>query len=230
MKKLVKSFFALLFITFAMSFIDYELNEYYATKMPSYNISEVPVYSGKNYVVINENKPFFTEEDYNTTSFEKYSELDLLGRTGVAFSNIGRELMPTKERESIGVIKPSGWKTVKYDFIDGKYLYNRCHLIGYQLTAENANEKNLITCTRQMNTVGMLDFENKVASYIKKTGKNVLYRVTPIYEGSNLLASGVEIEASSMDNCKSLCFNVYVYNVQDGVEINYKNGDSNLKN
>ncbi len=198
---------------------------------PSYAINEIPTYNGKNYVILNENKPNFTTEDYNTSSFEVYSELDHLNRAGVAFANIGIDLMPTKERESIGMIKPSGWHTVKYDFIDGKYLYNRCHLIGYQLTGENANPKNLITCTRQMNTEGMLDFENQVASFIKESKKHVLYRVTPIYEGDDLVARGVEIEASSTeDRGESLSFHVFVYNVEDQVEIDYHTGESQALN
>ena len=139
------------------------------------------------------------------TSFEKYSELDSLGRCGVASANISKDLMPTEKRGSIGMIKPSGWHTVKYDHIDGKYLYNRCHLIGYQLTGENANEKNLITCTRSMNTKGMLQFENMVTKYIKDTGNHVLYRVTPVFEGNNLVATGVEMEAYSVeDNGKGI--------------------------
>lgn len=196
----------------------------------SYDIGEIPEYNGENYIIINENIPTFTEEDYTTDSFEKYSDLDYLGRAKTAFANIGIEVMPTEKRSSIGMIKPSGWHTVKYDNVDGKYLYNRCHLIGYQLTGENANEKNLITCTRQMNTKGMLDFENKVANYIKETNNHVLYRVTPIYEDDNLIATGVQIEASSVeDKGKSISFNVFIYNVQDGIEIDYKTGDSKLK-
>lgn len=196
----------------------------------SYDISSIPPYSGKNYVIINNNIPSFDEKDYTTKSFEKYSELDILGRSGSAYANVGEDLMPTEERGSIGMIKPSGWQTVKYDIISGKYLYNRCHLIGYQLTGEGANPNNLITCTRQMNTVGMLEFENKVALYIKKTGNHVLYKVTPVYEGNNLLASGVLMEAYSVeDNGKGIMFNVYVYNVQEGVEIDYSNGESKLK-
>ena len=162
-------------------------------------------------------------------TFEEYSNLDLLGRCGVAFANISKDLMPTEERSSIGMIKPSGWHTVKYDIVDGKYLYNRCHLIGYQLTGENANEKNLITCTREANTGVMLEYENKVAEYIKKTNNHVLYRVTPIYEDTNLVASGIQMEALSVeDNGKGIKFNIYVYNVQDGIEIDYKTGDSKL--
>ena len=141
----------------------------------TYSIDMIPEYTGKGYVIINNNEPEFTEKDYTTNSFEQYSNLDILGRCGVAYANIGKDLMPTKERESIGMVKPSGWHTVKYDNVDGKYLYNRCHLIGYQLTGENANEKNLITCTRQMNTGAMLQYENEVTNYIKKTSNHVYY-------------------------------------------------------
>lgn len=196
----------------------------------SYDIDDIPEYNGEPYVILNNNIPNFEESDYSTNSFENYSDLDKLGRCGVAFANIGLDLMPTEERGYIGNIKPSGWHTIKYDIVDGKYLYNRCHLIGYQLTSENANEKNLITCTRYMNTVGMLGFENEVAEYIKKTGNHVLYRVTPMYEGNNLLASGVNIEALSVeDKGKGIQFNVYVYNVQDGILIDYSDGSSSLK-
>ena len=204
-----------------------QINKTYAIE--SYDMSNIPQYSGNSYVVLNDNKPNFTDEDYLKGSFEEYSELDTLGRCGVAYANVSVDTMPTEERGSIGQIKPSGWHTVKYDIVSGKYLYNRCHLIGYQLTGENANPKNLITCTRSMNTEGMLEFENKVADYVKETNNHVLYRVTPIFEGKNLVASGVQIEASSVeDKCKDVCFNVYVYNVQDGIEINYSNGDSHL--
>ena len=196
----------------------------------SYNLGEIPEYNGSSYVVINNNIPFFDKSDLTTKSYEKYSEHDSLGRCGVAVANISVDMMPTEPRGSIGMVKPSGWHTVKYDNVDGKYLYNRCHLIGYQLTGENANEKNLITCTRYMNTVGMLKFENMVAEYIKRTENHVLYRVTPIYNGSNLLASGVEMEAMSIeDNGDGIKFNVYVYNVQDGIVINYANGNSYKK-
>lgn len=197
----------------------------------SYNINEIPKYNGKSYIIINNNEPFFEEKDRITDSFEIYSAHDNLGRCGIAFANISKDLMPTEERGSIGQIKPSGWHTIKYDIVDGKYLYNRCHLIGYQLTGENANEKNLITCTRYMNTVGMLQFENKVAEYVKNTNNHVLYRVTPIFEGNNLLASGVEIETLSVeDNGEGIKFNVYVYNIQEGITINYSNGESKLNN
>lgn len=197
---------------------------------PSYSMEQIPIYSGEPYIVIDNNEPNFDENDKTTISFEKYSNLDLLGRCGVAYANIGKDLMPTEERGSIGMVKPSGWQTVKYDHVSGKYLYHRCHLIGYQLTGEGANEKNLITCTSSMNTKVMIDFENQVANYIKETGNHVLYRVTPIYEGSNLVASGVQMEALSVeDNGKGVKFNVYVYNVEDGIEINYSNGESKLK-
>ena len=199
----------------------YVFNESYAS------LEDIPAYDGNPYVYINDNKPNFTSNDYNITELEKYSNLDLLNRAGVAYAKVGLETMPTEERGSISGVKPSGWHTVKYDIVDGKYLYNRCHLIGYQLTGENANEKNLITCTRSTNAKTMLEFENKVASYVKETTNHVLYRVTPIYEGTNLLASGIELEASSFeDQGKSLSFHVYIYNVEPGVKIDYKTGDS----
>lgn len=195
----------------------------------SYSLDEIPEYSGEPYVYINNNEPNFNIEDLTTKSFEKYSEQDILGRSRVAIANVSIDTMPTEERGSIGMVKPTGWHTVKYDIVDGKYLYNRCHLIGYQLTGENANEKNLITCTRYMNTGAMLKFENEVASYIKETKNHVLYRVTPIYDGNNLLASGVQMEARSVeDNGEGISFNVYVYNVQEGIIIDYATGDSKL--
>ena len=194
-----------------------------------YDISDIDKFTGYNYIELNGNIPVFEEID-TSKSFEEYSELDSLGRAGSAFANIGVDLMPTEKRGSIGMIKPSGWHTIKYDIVDGKYLYNRCYLIGYQLTGENANEKNLITCTRQMNTKGMLDFENKVADYIKSTSNHVLYRVTPVYKNDNLLATGVIIEAKSVeDNGEGILFNVFVYNIQNGIEIDYKTGESSLK-
>lgn len=193
------------------------------------SLDEIPEYSGIPYIEINGNMPYFTENDYSTEVFESYSELDSLGRCGVCFANIGIELMPTEERGEIGQIKPSGWQLVKYDFVDGKYLYNRCHLIGYQLSGENANEKNLITGTRYMNVQGMLPFENMVAEYVKNTGNHVLYRVTPVFEGNNLVASGVQMEAKSVeDDGAGVCFHVYVYNCQPGVTIDYANGMSAL--
>ncbi len=197
----------------------------------SYKLEEVPKYNGSDFVILNENKPFFEEKDYTTSSYEYYSELDSLGRCGFAIASIGVDLMPTEERESIGMIKPSGWHTIKYDIVEGKYLYNRCHLIGYQLTGENANPNNLITCTKHTNTKGMLPFEEKVAEYIKKTHNHVLYRVTPIFEGENLIASGVEIEAYSVeDNGSGIEFHVFVYNVQKGIDIDYLTGNSKLAN
>lgn len=196
-------------------------------EVTSYNISELPKYSGKDYVILDNNVPNFKEEDYKVKYVEKYSELDSLGRCGVAFARVGIDTMPVEKRGSIGMIKPSGWHTIKYDIVDGKYLYNRCHLIGYQLTGENANIKNLITCTRAMNTEGMLQFENKVAEYVKSTKNHVLYRVTPVFEDNNLVATGVVMEAKSIeDNGKGISFNVFVYNVQDGIEIDYSDGSS----
>lgn len=196
---------------------------------PSYAIENIPDYNGSKYIYINKNKPSFKEEEINTTTFENYEPLDSLGRCTRATANISIELMPTKERESIGMIKPTGWHLIKYDFVDGYYLYNRCHLIGYQLTGENANERNLITCTRTMNAKTMLEFENKVADYIKKTHNHVLYRVTPIFEGVNMLAKGVQMEAYSVEDHGLLSFNVFIYNVEDRVEIDYLTGNSHLK-
>lgn len=185
------------------------------------------VYQGEPYVVINENNPDFTEADMTTASFESYGELDGLGRCTTAFANIGKDLMPTEKRGSIGEVKPTGWQMAKYDNVDGKYLYNRCHLIGYQLTGENANAKNLITGTRYLNVDGMLPFENMVADYIKETGNHVLYRVTPVFSGDNLVASGVHMEAESVeDNGDGILFNVYCFNAQPGIAIDYATGDS----
>ena len=195
----------------------------------SYSLKNVPAYEGEPYVILDENQPSFSEDEMSSESFESYSRLDRLGRCGEAFANVGQDLMPTEKRESIGMVKPSGWHLVKYDIVDGKYLYNRCHLIGYQLTAENANEKNLITGTRYMNVDGMLPFEDLVADYVKETDNHVLYRVTPVYEGDELIARGVQMEAYSVeDEGKGVCFNVFVYNVQPGVEIDYATGDSHL--
>ena len=195
------------------------------------SLDAIPAYDGKAYVAVNNNEPFFTDSDMTTTAFENYSDLDSLGRCGVAYASIGPDLMPTEKRGSIGSVKPSGWHTVKYDIVDGKYLYNRCHLIGYQLTGQNANPNNLITCTRETNSKTMLEFENKVASYIKETGNHVMYRVTPKFYGDNLVASGIEMEAKSVeDNGAGLKFHVYVYNVETGIDIDYKTGESSLSN
>ena len=191
------------------------------------SLDAIPAYDGKAYVAVNNNEPFFTDSDMTTTAFENYSDLDSLGRCGVAYANICKDIMPTEERGKIGMIKPSGWHTVKYDVIKDRYLYNRCHLIGYQLAGENANPKNLITGTRYLNVEGMLPFENLVADYVNNTGNHVLYRVTPMFSSSNLVANGVLIEAKSVeDNGGGILFNVYCYNVQPGVGINYENGDS----
>ncbi len=193
-------------------------------------LAEVPEFSDAPYAVLNDNVPDFTEADLTTDCYEFYSELDVFGRCQVAEANLGQDLMPTEERGAIGQVKPSGWKTVKYDFVDGKYLYNRCHLIGFQLAGENANTKNLITGTRYMNTEGMLPFENEVADYIRETDNHVLYRVTPIYDGTNPVASGVQMEAYSVeDEGAGICFNVFVYNNQPGIEIDYATGESRLK-
>lgn len=188
-------------------------------------IEDIPDYKGEIYITINNNKPYFNEEDYRAESFEKYSELDYLGRCGVAYANVCKETMPPKgdERGDISSVFPTGWKQAKYN---GEYLYNRCHLIAYMLSDEDANEQNLITGTRYFNVQGMLPFEKQVAEYINKNENNhVLYRVTPIFKGNNLLASGVEMEAFSVeDNGNGLCFNVYVYNIQPGVSIDYATG------
>ena len=197
------------------------------TQQSDISMETIPEYGGEPYVVIDDNEPNFTEEELQPEAYETYGTLDALGRCSIAEASIGEGLMPTEKRGAIGQVKPTGWHTVKYDMVEGKYLYNRCHLIGYQLTAENANEKNLITGTRYMNTEGMLPFENMVADYIKETGNHVMYRVTPVFEGENLVASGVQMEAESVeDQGADLSFNVYVYNVQPGVEIDYKTGES----
>lgn len=195
------------------------------------DISKVPAYSGAPYVELNNNVPAFSDEEKSETSFERYSELDGLGRCGPAIANIGKDLMPTEKRGSIGIIKPSGWHTVRYDdLVDGKYLYNRCHLIGFQLSGENANERNLITGTRYMNVEGMLPFEDMVTDYVQDTNNHVLYRVTPIFEGKNLVASGVQMEAQSVeDHGKGIEFNVFVYNIQPGITIDYATGNSHLE-
>ena len=191
--------------------------------------STIPAYSGNDYLILNNNIPDFSTSDLTTNSFEEYSPLDSLGRCGVAFANIGTDIMPTESRESISSVKPSGWHSVKYDIVEGKYLYNRSHLIGFQLTAENANDRNLITGTRYFNATLMLPYENMVADYIKETNNHVLYRVTPIYEGNNLVATGVQMEAKSVeDNGEGIEFIVFVYNVQPGITIDYATGSSAL--
>ena len=195
--------------------------------IPAISLEQVPAYSGEPFVILNGNVPLFTEEDLTDESYEYYGDLDRLNRCTYTMASIGRDLMPTEERGSIGQVKPTGWVTAKYDFVDGKFLYNRCHLIGFQLTGENANEANLITGTRYMNVDGMLPFENMVADYIKETGNHVLYRVIPVFDGENLVANGVTMEAWSVeDSGEGVCFYVYVYNVQPGVEIDYSTGES----
>ena len=199
-------------------------------ELSDFSVTDVPKYSGNPFVQVNSNKPYFQSKDRTTISFEKYGDLDALGRCTAAYACIGKDIMPTEERGKIGMIKPSGWHTVKYDCVDGKYLYNRCHLIGYQLSGENANEKNLITGTRYLNVDGMLPFENQIADYVEQTNYHVLYRVTPIFQGNNLVASGVLMEALSMeDEGEGVCFNVYCYNVQPGVTIDYQTGNSFLE-
>ena len=191
------------------------------------SLNDIPDYSGNAYIAINDNIPYFTQDDITTESFEFYSPLDNLGRCQEAFANIGTDIMPTEDRGSISQVKPSGWQSVKYDFVDGKYLYNRCHLIGFQLTGENANEENLITGTRYLNIEGMLPFENMTADYVIETGNHVLYRATPIFEGENLLANGVLLEGYSVeDKGEGICFCIYAYNVQPGVNIDYATGES----
>ena len=234
MKKKFASIVILLFIILQVVGIYFQdeiknfINRYVTVE--SYALSDIPEYNNEPYVVINNNEPEFSDEDKTTKSFEKYDNLDYLGRATKAFANISTDLMPTEKRGNIGMVKPSGWHTVKYDIVDGKYLYNRCHLIGYQLTGENANENNLITCTRNTNTSTLLDMENKVTEYIKKTTNHVLYRVRAIYDGDNLLASGIQMEALSIeDNGKGIKFNIYIYNVQPGIKIDYKTGDSELE-
>ena len=190
----------------------------------SFSLEDIPAWSGEPYVAVDGNQPDFPEEDMTSVSFETYSELDTLGRCGVAYANVGQDLMPTEDRESISSVTPSGWINREYD---GEYLYNRCHLIGFQLTGENANEENLITGTRYMNTEGMLPFENEVADYVDRTGGRVLYRVEPVFVGDELVCRGVHMEARSLDDAgMGVAFNVFCYNVQPGVGIDYATGES----
>ena len=201
-----------------------------STEAPDISFSSIVEYTDKPYVAVNGNVPYFTESELTDQSYEYYSDLDALGRCGTACASIGQDLMPTESRGSIGMVKPTGWHTVRYDdLVDGKYLYNRCHLIGYQLTGENANTKNLITGTRYLNIEGMLPFENMVADYIQETNNHVLYRVTPIFEGNNLLANGVLMEGYSVeDKGAGVSYCVFAYNVQPGIEIDYATGESKL--
>ena len=217
--------------SYKKTYSDYNTKGILIKHIPTYkvNLDKIPKFSEKPYIAINNNIPGLKTAQRTSKYFERYSKLDKYGRCGVAFACLGLETMPTEERGSIGSVKPSGWQTVKYDCVDGKYLYNRCHLIGFQLSAENANEKNLITGTRFLNVDGMLPFENMVADYIKETGNHVLYRVTPIFKGTELVARGVQIEAYSVeDKGEGISFNVYCYNNQPGIKINYQNGKSSL--
>ena len=229
MKKRAITLVALL-LSFALCFSLSSCLDFLNAENESFSLDSVPDFDGtRAYVVINENKPFFTESEIVSDSYEKYATLDYLGRCGVAISCVGKDIMPTEDRGSIGQVKPSGWHTVKYDIVDGKYLYNRCHLIGYQLTGENANKGNLITGTRYLNIEGMLVFENMIADYVKDTGNHVMYRVSPIFKDANLLASGVLMEAYSVeDSGAGIEFCVYAYNAQPGVVIDYKTGNSAL--
>ena len=217
-----------LLLIFALLVAGYFGRDYiFGTNEPPISLAEVPEFSGEPYVVINGGEPFFTKEEITTESYEKYSELDELGRCGVAMACIGRDLMPTEERGEIGHVKPSGWVQAQYDCVPGKYLYDRCHLIGFQLTGENDNKKNLITGTRYMNWDGMVEFENMIADYVKETGNHVMYRVTPMFYENELVARGVHMEAYSVeDNGEGVSFNVYAYNIQPGIVIDYATGNN----
>lgn len=235
-KKNLNKLLSLIFC-FLLGYFIYYVHEEYVTLIEENEVKEsyanfdsIPEYNGEAYVYINNNIPTFTDEEKTLESLEYYSPLDNLGRCGVAFANVSKDTMPTEERESISNIEPTGWQSVKYDIVSGGYLYNRCHLIGYQLTGENANAENLITCTRYMNATTMLQFEQEVAAYVEETGNHVLYRVTPYFEGDNLVATGVSIEAYSIeDNGEGISFNVFVYNVEPGITIDYATGESKLE-
>ena len=219
---------SLLTLTSCSAVMDASFSDMDMENVPAYaDVAEVPDYEGEPYVVLNDNEPDFTEAEVTTEAYEDYSDLDALGRCGEAEACIGEELMPTGERESISSVKPTGWVNEKYDSVDGGYLYNRCHLIGYQLSGENANEENLITGTRYMNVEGMLPFEDMVADYVHETDNHVMYRVTPVFEGDDLVASGVQMEAESVeDDGEGVSFNVYVYNVQPDITIDYATGEN----
>ena len=219
---------SLLTLTSCSAVMDAALSDMDMENVPAYaDVAEVPDYEGEPYVVLNDNEPYFAEAELTTEAYEDYSSLDALGRCGEAEACIGEELMPTGERESISSVKPTGWVNEKYDSVDGGYLYNRCHLIGYQLSGENANEENLITGTRYMNVEGMLPFEDMVADYVHETDNHVMYRVTPVFEGDDLVASGVQMEAESVeDDGEGVSFNVYVYNVQPDITIDYATGEN----
>lgn len=223
MKKIVGGILGILIALF----LSLQGIELYGGTADSISLDQIPEFSGTPYVQVEGNVPEFSDSELGTQGWESYSELDMLGRCGPAFAVVGLETMPTEERGSIGQVKPTGWQMAKYDCVEGKYLYNRCHLIGYQLTAENANAQNLITGTRYMNVDGMLPFENEVADYVTDTGNHVAYRVTPVFQDSELVARGVQMEAQSVeDDGEGICFNVYVYNNQPGVVIDYATGES----
>lgn len=227
--KKFKVILPIILVILAVAF--YFCKDYLFTEKMVYSesVMTVPAFSGDPYAIINNNQPEFTEDDYTDESYEYYAPLDKLERCTLAMACVGYDLMPTDDRGSISSVTPSGWVQAQYDVVDGKNLYNRCHLIGFQLTGENANEKNLITGTRYMNVEGMLPFENMIADYVKETRNHVLYRVTPVYDGVNLVARGVQLEALSMeDRGEGICFNVYVYNNQPGVVIDYATGESHL--
>ena len=213
----------------------YENAEDQSDILPEYSdegaqsLEEIPEFTDVAYVAVNDNVPFFLPEEYTTESYEEYADLDALGRCGVTVACIGVDIMPTEARGEIGSVKPTGWHSVKYDIVEGKYLYNRCHLIGFQLAGENANKRNLITGTRYLNIEGMLPFENLVADYVKETKNHVLYRVTPLFDGDNLVAHGVLMEGWSVeDEGEGVCFCVYAYNAQPGIVIDYATGESRL--
>lgn len=223
MKKMLLKFVRI-FLVFLTIFFSTSCN---AKTSEIITLDNLPEFESDPYVILYDNQPNFSEEELTTNSFEIYSDFDSLNRCGVAYACIGQDIMPSEEREEIGQVKPSGWHTVKYDCVNGKYLYNRCHLIGFQLAGENANKQNLITGTRFLNVEGMLPFENMVADYVKETNHHVMYRVTPIYTGTNLVANGVQMEAYSVeDKGEGICFHVYCYNTQPGIEIDYATGDS----
>ena len=224
MKKVIKFLFVILIIGLYIYFEYYDKED-----VVYYSSNNIPLYSGEDVIILNNNEPSFKESDFKTTSFEEYGDLDSLGRCTYAFANIGTDLMPTKERERISDVKPTGWHYKEYSFIEDGILYNRCHLIAYQLTAENSNKENLITCTKHTNSDLMNEYEMKVGNYIRKTKNHVLYRVTPVFDNDNLVAKGVQMEACSVeDNCEGIKFNIFIYNVQDGIEIDYSTGDSKV--
>lgn len=228
----ILSYYAYTSTSGTMDFEEYLINPPISKdKVPGkvpFNINDVPQYKDKPYVTVNNNNPFFDVHNYAATSFEYYSPLDNLSRCGICMACVGPDLMPTEARGEIGSVKPSGWQTVRYDdIIEDKYLYNRCHLIAYQLSGENANVCNLVTGTRYLNTEGMFPFENKTANYVLSTHNHVIYRVTPVFVENELVCRGVLMEAYSLeDKGDGICFNVFCYNVQPGIEINYSNGES----